>query len=287
VINAQKTQDNFRTVKNSDDLYIPQVDVLKSTKRTILMEYVEGIKIDDIEALDKKFGSAKECTDVLISIFAKMIFQHGHVHCDAHPGNILVRPNPNKPGRPQIVLIDHGFYGTTSHAFRKQFCRLWYALATMDYRTVKEISYDLGINEYYRYLPILFTYRTINTRKPLGAKGQPEEKEFLIDNNEGNLEKIGTLLQKLPTDIVFIFKAMHIIGLHNFRAGGSTRARLLTFTDYCVEAMCERFSYPYLWYMKWHLAIKVFLFEHWFALYERFYGYMHVKFDKESQTMIE
>ena len=64
----------------------------------------------------------------------------------------------------------------------------------MDYRTVKEISYELGIDEYYRYLPILFTYRTINTTKPLGGRPVPEEKEFLVGNNEGNLEKIGTLL---------------------------------------------------------------------------------------------
>ena len=68
------TVDNFRFVGNSDDLYVPKVDVLKSTKRTILMEYVEGIKIDDIDALNAKFGSAKDCTDVLISIFAKMLF---------------------------------------------------------------------------------------------------------------------------------------------------------------------------------------------------------------------
>ena len=114
VINSQKTVDNFRYVGNSDDLYIPRVDVLKSTKRTILMEYVEGVKIDEIEKLDEQFGSAKKCTDMLIDIFAKMIFLHGHVHCDAHPGNILVRPNPAKPHRPQIVLIDHGFYGSTS-----------------------------------------------------------------------------------------------------------------------------------------------------------------------------
>ena len=186
--------------------------MLKSTKRTILMEFVEGIKIDDVEGLNKKFGSAVSCTNILIEIFAKMIFLHGHVHSDAHPGNIFVRPNPNRPNRPQIVLLDHGFYGTFSHTFRRKFCKLWHALATMDYATVKDISYDLGIDEYYRYLPILFTYRTINTTKPLGAKGMPEEKTFLLENNEGNLEKVGTLLQKLPTDIVFIFKAMHIIG---------------------------------------------------------------------------
>lgn len=30
----------------------------------------------------------------LIKIFADMIFKHGFVHCDAHPGNILVRRKP-------------------------------------------------------------------------------------------------------------------------------------------------------------------------------------------------
>jgi aarF domain-containing kinase len=47
---------------------------------------------------------------ILIDVFAKMIFTHGHVHCDAHPGNLLVRPNPKNLERPQIVLLDHGFY---------------------------------------------------------------------------------------------------------------------------------------------------------------------------------
>ena len=263
VINAQKTSENFRYEQEGryEDLYIPKLDPLRSTKRTILMEYVEGIKIDDVDALNAKFGNAQRCTDMLLHIFAKMIFLHGHVHCDAHPGNIFVRPNPKDPERPQIVLLDHGFYGTCSNAFRRQFCKLWYALATLDYVTVKKISYELGINEYYRYLPILFTGRTINTTKPLGDKPHKEEKDFILQNNEGNLEKVGNLLQKLPTDVIFMFKAIAIIAVHNARAGGTTRKRIFTFTDYCMQAMCERFSYFYLFYLRFHFRFKVLLFE--------------------------
>ncbi len=44
--------------------------------------------------------------------FVHDIFVHGFVHCDAHPGNIMVRPNPKDPKNPQIVLLDHGFYET-------------------------------------------------------------------------------------------------------------------------------------------------------------------------------
>ena len=119
VINAGRTADNF---KGHDYLYIPKNYVMKCTRRTITMEFVEGDRIDDLETLEKKYGSAKETTDLLVKIFAKMIFVHGHVHCDAHPGNIMVRPHPKDPKKPQIVLIDHGFYGSTTEEFRVKFC---------------------------------------------------------------------------------------------------------------------------------------------------------------------
>lgn len=35
-------------------------------------------------------------------------FVNGFVHADPHPGNLLVRQRPDKPSRPQIVLIDRG-----------------------------------------------------------------------------------------------------------------------------------------------------------------------------------
>ena len=62
------------------------------------MEYIEGDKIDDLDALNAKFGDASKVTDVLMDIYAQMIFVHGIVHCDAHPGNIFVRKDDR--GRP-------------------------------------------------------------------------------------------------------------------------------------------------------------------------------------------
>ena len=123
-----------------------------------------------------------------------MIFLHGFVHCDAHPGNIMVRPNPDDHKNPQIVLLDHGFYCTLKDDFRKDFCRLWYALNTFDYVTVKEVSDKLGMGEYFRYLPLLFTYRTINAKKPLGGTITKDEIQFLKGNDEINVEKMSLLL---------------------------------------------------------------------------------------------
>ena len=103
----------------------------------------------------------------LIDIFAKQIFLYGLVHVDGHPGNILVREHPSHPKRPQIILLDHGHYCHVSDEFRLRFWRLWYALCTFDNKEIKHIAYELGVNEYYRYLPMIFTHRTLNSKSIL------------------------------------------------------------------------------------------------------------------------
>jgi aarF domain-containing kinase len=107
VVNAERTRTLFRDYPH---LHIPKNVVALSSNRAIVMEFIEGVKINDIPGLEREFGDPKKPSQILIDIFARMIFNHGHVHCDAHPGNILVRHNPDNPKDPQIVLLDHGFY---------------------------------------------------------------------------------------------------------------------------------------------------------------------------------
>ena len=53
-----------------------------------------------------------EVAEVLTRIFSRMIFKNGFVHCDAHPGNIMVRKSKihGADYNFQIVLLDHGLY---------------------------------------------------------------------------------------------------------------------------------------------------------------------------------
>ena len=52
-------------------------------------------------------------------MYADMIFKFGYVHCDPHPGNVLVRKD-RATGRPQIVLLDHGLYTVSSKSLSPQ-----------------------------------------------------------------------------------------------------------------------------------------------------------------------
>ena len=98
-----------------------------------------------------------------------MIFSFGHIHCDAHPGNILIRRNPKDPNKPQLVLLDHGIYRTISDDFRLIFCELWAKLMQFDNQSVSKLAKTLGIEEYAHYLPILFLFRTVHSTKEIGA----------------------------------------------------------------------------------------------------------------------
>ena len=44
-------------------------------------------------------------------LYSEMIFSKGFVHCDPHPGNVLVRKKAgSQTNGVEIVLLDHGLY---------------------------------------------------------------------------------------------------------------------------------------------------------------------------------
>lgn len=96
-----------------------------------------------------------------------MIFKHGFIHCDAHPGNILVR-NKDNYLKHEIVLLDHGLYRTVDKDFVKNFSGLWLSLIESNPEKVKHYAQKLNIYEHVEYLPIIFLLRTINSTKKIG-----------------------------------------------------------------------------------------------------------------------
>jgi len=67
--------------------------------------------VTDKKSLQKMNINLNELSYTLSRAFSEMIFVHGFVHCDPHPGNILIRPIQHKGvQKVQIVLLDHGLY---------------------------------------------------------------------------------------------------------------------------------------------------------------------------------
>lgn len=72
------------------------------------MEYCDGGQINDLAYLNRNGISAREVSEKVGRLYSEMIFSHGFVHCDPHPGNLMVNRDVN--GDTQICLLDHGLY---------------------------------------------------------------------------------------------------------------------------------------------------------------------------------
>ena len=88
--------------KDDPRCYIPKVFIHHCRQRLLVMEFVEGLRPDDIDGLRAAGFDTQVIAESGTHIILKMILQHGFFHADPHPGNIFIR------GDNQIVLLDHG-----------------------------------------------------------------------------------------------------------------------------------------------------------------------------------
>ncbi|GFN99170.1 AAR domain containing kinase 1 [Plakobranchus ocellatus] len=99
-----------RLLKKFKFLKVPKIYWEYSSERVLTMEYCEGGKVDDVQYMKDNNISVNKITEHLGELYSEMIFVQGYVHCDPHPGNVLVKQTRHGP---QLVLLDHGLYQET------------------------------------------------------------------------------------------------------------------------------------------------------------------------------
>ncbi len=99
-------------------VYIPKVFRETTTTRVLTTEFIEGIKISDIDRLDAAGLDRTILTARGADVVLKQIFVHGFFHADPHPGNIFVLPNN------VICLLDFGMTGLVDRQTRENFVDL-------------------------------------------------------------------------------------------------------------------------------------------------------------------
>jgi ubiquinone biosynthesis protein len=133
--NAVQLRKNFET---SAILYVPQVFTDVSSKRVLVLEKVEGIRIDEYARLDREGYDRKDLARKGSAAFFKMVLQDGLFHADPHPGNIFVLPD----GR--LGLVDFGIMGRVTEENMEYFASIFLALASHDYDDLVRLYIDMG-----------------------------------------------------------------------------------------------------------------------------------------------
>lgn len=114
-------------------LKIPKMYKEFCTRRIIVMEYCEGIKINEVKDFREINCNPKVLADRILEVFFEQFVFTGWVHFDPHPGNILVAPGN------RIVLLDFGMSGEITPDMSDAIARGIIAVMNQDSRAVLQI----------------------------------------------------------------------------------------------------------------------------------------------------
>jgi predicted unusual protein kinase regulating ubiquinone biosynthesis (AarF/ABC1/UbiB family) len=129
--------------KDDETIYIPEVYEEFSTRRLLVLEWIDGIKINDYTALESAGIDRLEVANRTVQAYFHQFFDEGFFHADPHPGNIFVKPG--SPGNgPIIEFVDFGMVGSITSSMKKSMRALFLAFLTRDSETIVEELSTLG-----------------------------------------------------------------------------------------------------------------------------------------------
>jgi ubiquinone biosynthesis protein len=197
-VEARNTERFARNFADDLDILVPRVYWEWTSSAMNVQEHIEGIRGNDLAAidnagLDRKALAARGADAVL-----KMILVDGFFHADPHPGNVMYLPGN------RIALIDFGMVGRLSPVRRRQIVDLLAGLARHDEETMLEVLLDWRGDDFVD-----------------EARLATDLGEFAFDYADMQLKdlKIGVLLRRvsailrehsivLPVDLTLMFKAL-------------------------------------------------------------------------------
>ncbi|XP_075554451.1 aarF domain containing kinase 1 isoform X2 [Dermacentor variabilis] len=237
---AHNTERVRRMFSHFPWLEVPEIHWDLTTRRVMTMQFCEGGQVNDKAYMEKNGISPMEVSNRLGQLYSEMIFVQGYVHCDPHPGNLLVRQGDTGP---TLVLLDHGLYTELTDQFRLQYANLWLSLIRRDLESLEHWGNQLGVSgELYKILSCIVSGRSwksitqgIDRQKQTQAEGS-EIKEFASQH----FPLISQILGMVPRQMLLIFKTNDLLrGIETSLGTRGAARSFITMSRCCVRAVYE------------------------------------------------
>lgn len=125
--------------KYSSQIKIPKVYWEYCTGKVIVMEFIDGKKISEVESLSRE--EKKKITMTVYKSFIEQVFDMHTFHADPHPGNIFLLKNG------KIALLDFGIVGRLSPDLRENIEYMLVGLVKGDLDLLVTSFVNLGMVE--------------------------------------------------------------------------------------------------------------------------------------------
>ncbi|MGD9369281.1 MAG: AarF/UbiB family protein, partial [Desulfobacteraceae bacterium] len=128
-----------QSFKDQEEIYIPKVYWQYTAKSVLVMEHIEGIKMDNVAEIQRHGIDPKEVAMIGLRSFSRQLMAAGIFHADPHPGNTIVMYD----GR--VSLVDFGIVGYLDEETMLQIAHLFLGYAEHDYDMVMEAFESAGL----------------------------------------------------------------------------------------------------------------------------------------------
>ena len=132
--NAKKTFENFN---GNELLYIPRIEDEFTTKRILVMEYIDGIPITDLEELKHYNLDLKKLSENGVKIFLKQVFIDNFFHADMHPGNIFAAKINQE--NPYYFAVDYAICGSVTESNQILIAQMISCLVERDFFSLAQL----------------------------------------------------------------------------------------------------------------------------------------------------
>ncbi|KAI9273389.1 ABC1 family-domain-containing protein [Helicostylum pulchrum] len=235
--NFEYEKEHYRTA-----LVVP--GVVWAKRRILVMEFIEGGRVDDFNYMKKHGIDPSQVSTEITEIFSKMMFLDGFVHCDPHPGNVLIRPakDPKSRFKFDVVLLDHGLYRTLTEELRTNYAHLWTSLIRGDEDGIRKYSLLVGCRpESHRLFASLLTGREWSTISSADLSSDRTDTEInrVTGRAKGFIVRIYDILETLPRIVLLLLKTSDLLrGLdETLRASHDKYMTYALMGRFCAEAV--------------------------------------------------
>jgi ubiquinone biosynthesis protein len=134
--NIEVFRENFKEEKK---VFIPQVFWDLTTSKVLTMDYIDGIKISDLDQLEKRGIDKKKLARTGGRMVFKQIFEDGFFHADPHPGNLFALEGDF------IAPVDYGMMGRLSGTTMDELADLLIAVVTWHPGGIVKVYQDVEV----------------------------------------------------------------------------------------------------------------------------------------------
>ncbi|MEH7414432.1 lipopolysaccharide core heptose(II) kinase RfaY [Neobacillus drentensis] len=135
---AKNLEDFQTSFQEFPGVTTPKVYWELTTRKVLVMEFIEGVKINEMAHLEEASISKKKLASILYLSYLKQLLEDGIFHADPHPGNLLVKQDGT------LSFIDFGMVGTISDLMKENMIKLAMSIYLKDAGGIVEAFHELG-----------------------------------------------------------------------------------------------------------------------------------------------